>query len=337
VTGRPKKVALICWYQLPTSIGVTAGCFGKTVKIEIAGRSGTAVLPQLDWSGEKPRVVAPTMPAEILRHVDHYDHVPDEPDDMFYHWGSVRSWRPLRRIVGPAYVDVVILRFGAVAAEITYSEHRRGRGSPMGPVVDALFSNIDAWFDRFRTWLEVSVDQDLDPDHPISPTKIRGEGLHILTDDGGLLSLPASSMSITALFGGVTQSVTLPLLRRAAKQSSEGRSPSAVHLLLRDGRAAFRRHQFRRAVIEAGSAVELTLADFNRTVTKVTTRKPTLGWYTQQPAIAARAHLPANLRAGLVDVRNAAIHNNVTPTRDKARRALELATRVVRSVDPLPL
>jgi hypothetical protein len=115
------------------------------------------------------------MRAEILRHVDHDIDAPDEPDDMFYYWGSVRSWRPLRRIVGAAYVDVMILRFGAVAAEITYSEHRRGRGSPMGPVVDALFNNIDAWFDRFRTWLEVSVDQDLDPDHPIGSTKIRGE------------------------------------------------------------------------------------------------------------------------------------------------------------------
>jgi hypothetical protein len=104
-------------------------------------------------------------------------------------------------------------------------------------------------------------------------------------------------MSIMARFA-VGQKATLPVLRRTARQASQDRLPSDAPLLLRDGQTTFRRDQCRRTIIEAGSARELTLADFNGNVTKVKTpRAPHSGWYTSQPTIATGAGCPATLRA----------------------------------------
>ena len=70
----------------------------------------------------------------------------------------------------------------------------------------------------------------------------------------------------------------------------------------------------RRAVIDAGTAVELMLADFNRRVTKVATPpRPTLGWYVGQSAIAKAVGFPATTQQDLVDLRNDAVHHNKTP------------------------
>jgi hypothetical protein len=114
--------------------------------------------------------------------------------------------------------------------------------------------------------------------------------------------------------------------------------PEDAHLLLREGWAALRRSRLQGAVIDAGAAVELTLADFNRTVTKVNPPKaPTLGWYISQPALVAGASLPSNIKADLVDVRNAAIHRNSTPSHAKARVALEMAKGLVKRLKPLPI
>lgn len=91
-------------------------------------------------------------------------------------------------------------------------------------------------------------------------------------------------------------------------------------------------------MIDAGGAVELTLATFNQTTTQVNTGgRATLGWYVDQPTIAARANLPANLKQDLVVLRNNAIHQNHIPSRSETLEALRLAKEVVDGLDPLPV
>jgi hypothetical protein len=91
-------------------------------------------------------------------------------------------------------------------------------------------------------------------------------------------------------------------------------------------------------VIDAGSAVEIVLADFNRAVTRVTTpSKPTLGWYVDQPKIAAQASLPAYTKRDLVEKRNDAIHNNVAPSWSETAQALKLARQIINNLEPLPI
>ncbi len=98
-----------------------------------------------------------------------------------------------------------------------------------------------------------------------------------------------------------------------------------------------RRRQFRRAVIDAGSSVEVELAHFNTQRVHVQTpAKPTLGWYVKQPTIAASAGLPSDTDTVLVDVRNDAIHNNITPTWEQTRDAIARADVILAQINPLP-
>jgi hypothetical protein len=329
-------INLIGWYKLPASIGVTAGCLGKTVKIDIAGRPGTLLTPQLDWSGTDPRVISPAIPAETLRHIEHSNSSLD-PIERHDYWGRVTGWNPNNRAVTRVHVSAVALSFKASENEVTYSDYLHGRGHPQSPFVSNMFSNIDGWFDALRTWLEVKLDQDLDSEHPLTGLSVAGQGLHLMSDDHGQLSLPATANSITV---NITtfENVALPLLRRAAKQVSLGALPDDAHLLLRDSRAALRRKQYRRAAIDAGSALELTLADFNRATTRVTwSRNPTLGTYVGSRAIVARAHLPTTLQHDVVDVRNAAIHQNQVPSYVEAKLAHDQAALIVARLKSLPI
>ncbi|MHB8457553.1 MAG: hypothetical protein ACYDBS_07690, partial [Acidimicrobiales bacterium] len=68
----------------------------------------------------------------------------------------------------------------------------------------------------------------------------------------------------------------------ALDRVAEGTIPSDAHLRLRDAARAFRRRLHRRAVIDAGTGVEIALAQFNRTTTRLPLpkdRSATLGWY----------------------------------------------------------
>lgn len=231
-----------------------------------------------------------------------------------------------------------MFEFKVRPTDITYSDYLYGRGHPQGPLVGQLFSEVDLWFDRVRTWVEAMADQDADITSPLAYLATPGGGLTIITSESETISLPATANLITVTLPD-DEAITLPKFRKAVGQANAGRVPSDAHVLLRDGRAALRRGQFRRAVIDAGSATEVTLADFNRRATRVNTgsRPPTLGWYVRQPAIASGASLPANTKLDLVDIRNKAIHENRMPTRAETATAISIAAQVVNRLDPLPI
>jgi hypothetical protein len=89
-----------------------------------------------------------------------------------------------------------------------------------------------------------------------------------MTGEDGIPSLPAQSNRGT-LIAYRFEPLNLGQLRKVLTESNAGRRPDDAHLLLRDGRAALRRGGPRRAVIDAGSAVEITLATHNRTNVRV--------------------------------------------------------------------
>lgn len=330
----PRSIQLIGVYKLPASLTVSEGCLGKRIKIAVGGLSGKARLPKLDWSGEDPCLVMPDLPPAIKDRAERYITAMDEG---WRYWGGVGSWNQQRRSISGAYIEAVGVEFKVPLHSITYSGYTHGRGQPQGPVIDGLFSEIDSWFDRVRTWVEAAIDQDADPHYPINSAMSPGRGLMLMTEEDGAASLPASSSTIYVTMTRCDV-ITLPILYRVIRQANEGAAPSDPHLLLRDSRAALRRDHLRRAVIDAGSAVELALADFNSRVIHVSPargRLPTLGWYVKQAAIAAGAGVPTNTQVDLVNVRNDAIHQNRVPSRDETILALGLSKGIVDRVDPL--
>lgn len=73
-----------------------------------------------------------------------------------------------------------------------------------------------------------------------------------------------------------------------------------------------------------------------RNVTKLKPKgaPPILGWYVSQ--LKTIATLPPHLTTDLVAVRNAAIHQNHTPSNEYSWTALDLAKHVLELHDPLP-
>jgi hypothetical protein len=333
---RAAAVTIIGSYRLPAQIGVSAGCLGKSLRIELGGHTGRVRLPRVTWGNDLPSILAPVVdPAAQSRLEWVADNSDDGTRDPSW-WGTVPGWNINTRKIQGAFLSAIVCEFRIPSDAVTYGEYLHGRGQPQGSVIDTLFDHVDSWFDCLRTWVEAVGDQDADPSYPIRSVLTPGDGLQVFTKDGDTVSIPRYA-NRSQVFVRDVKLLTLPLLRKLAAHANSQTFPSDAHLLLRDGRAQWRRGHMRRAVIDAGSAVEVVLAAYNQRVTKVNTRKATLGWYVNQPAIAASASLPPATQTVIVDVRNAAIHENRPPTGSEANQALILAQEILERLEPLPI
>lgn len=324
-------------YELPAALDIAASCFAKRFPAKIGNTTVTITFPRLEWQDEKPRVVGPRVDPTIEQYLQRnvVDH--KEGWEQYHFWGRVGSYHPEKRTIVHAYLRAILLEFQCDPANITYSNYLYGRGHPQGPVIDGLFQEIESWFEQLRTWVEAAIDQEANPIHSVLEPTLQAEGLQVFTIEGTTLSLPATPFNIKVTLARF-EPLSLTLLRKIIRLVNTGVTPSDAHMLLRDSRAELRRGHYRRAVIDAGSATELTLADFNNRVTHINLgSRVTLGQYTNQPKIATQAQLPVNIYADLVDIRNQAIHQNRIPTRGEAVLAVTLAKQVVDRLDPLPL
>lgn len=330
----PTRLAVWGVYQLPAPIGVTQGCLGKTVSIEINGHRGKATLPVLVWSDDsepKPSITLPKMEDDWARVITPRLKA-TKPSPLWDVAGKVTGWIPAQRRTTELRISALFVRFRLPAGDVALPEEAHGRTSYRGKIPDYVRGGFDPWFYRLRMWLEAAVDQDTDPDNPIVPSS-RGQ-LSLYFDDHGTIADLASWGPMTATRHDF-ELLNLRRLRRAVAEANAETLPNDAHLLMRDARAAFRRQRTRIAVIDAGTAVELTLAAFNDKGPQLPSllRQPTLGRYVKE--LSSRAHLPPDTKTGLVDVRNDAAHRNHQPARPEALRALAIAKEIVDKLDPL--
>lgn len=332
-------VTLAGAFQFPVPIGVTPECLGVSLDIVIGGQSGRITLPACAWRGDTPGVVRPAMPEALSKSIERWVET-DEAAMPLTPWGFVASWNPEKREIRGAGISAAFVEFGVQAADITYLDYLHGHGEPRGDLIENLFRDVDDWFDRLRTWIEVAVDQDVDPNHPISAGSQIGAGLILVADDDGTVSLPVRAHEIHVTMS-TEELVELTQLCKAVELANARCRPGDAHVLLRDARAAARRGSYRRAVIDAGGAVEMTLAAHNRTTINIKPRPgamQTLGWYVREPKIIKASGLAKQgLLDDLVTPRNDAIHQNRVPSHADTRTALATAQRVLTALDPLPV
>jgi len=336
-----QHIDVVAVYRMPASLALSEGCFSKNFTVNIGGLTGKATTPSLVWKekDDEPHIVAPLIDEQLKKYVEHYVTNSKDKIEKWNYWGSVNSWNPKTHVALNAHVRALLIHFKIDPSKITYSNYLYGRGHPTGKTIDTLFAEVDEWFERIRVWVEAASDQDINPRAPLRSLEMRGSGLHVFTMEKETVSLPANSSSIV-LVKRDAEKVKLPIFRKIINLANAGTLPSDAHMLLCESRAAKRRGQYRRAVIDAGSATEITLADFNNRVTRVGVQPgklPTLGWYVNQRAIKIGAALPTNTKADLVDIRNSAIHQNQVPTTEETNKALALAEQIVNYIDPLPL
>jgi hypothetical protein len=325
-------------------MSVAESCLGRSFPVRIGRQRGSLTLPALAWGQgrwgkDAPSLIAPTAdlgPAVDSRIERIAARVEEQNPGVFDYWGMIGGHWPKRRRITGAFVEAALLSFVVPASGLTYSEYLHGLGAPHGPHVSALFNEIDHWFDVLRTWTELFADQDLDSDHPLRNGGRAGAGLRLLTFDGTEVSLDTENNEISVVAREV-KPLSLRPLEQAIRRANADEMPSDAWLLVRDAYGSHRRLRYRRAVIEAGTAVELTLADFNNRVTKIKENgpfPPTLGWYASK--LKTSAKLPPRLSTDLVHLRNSAIHENRTPTLAQSWTALSLARQVLELHDPLP-
>ena len=324
-------------YSLPASLDVTSDCFSKAFQVTIGGLDAKMTLPRIEWNSDTPRIVAPLMPPEVKSYIDLYVIDWLQGWEKYEYWGSVKGYQPDNHKVLRAYVGAILLEFKRNSANIVYSDSLYGRGHPEGEEISGLFDTIDGWFEQLRIWIETATDQDIDPIDSVLAPKLHGAGLHVFTIEGNVVSPPATAYQVSVKVS-TFKPVSLTLLRKIVKLVNAGIMPTDIQSLLRDSKSELLRGRYRRAVIDAGSATEIILADFNSRDTHINLGpRPTLGQYVTQPKIATEAKLPPNIKADLVDIRNSAIHQNRLPSQAEAKLAFEIAKQVVDRLDPLPL
>lgn len=115
-----------------------------------------------------------------------------------------------------------------------------------------LAEYINRWFDNVRTWVEVVTGQDLDPNHIVYDAETVGRGLTFLDPDSeGALGLRITTPRVRPL--RAEEWARILVLVRA------GEAPPLEEILSRDARAAQRRDENRRAIVDVATAIEIVL------------------------------------------------------------------------------
>ena len=140
--------------------------------------------------------------------------------------------------------------------------------------------------------------------------------------------------------------VTVEHLRKCMRLASKGDRPPTEWLLIRDARSLAAEGEYRRAVLDAGSAAELALTALLEThlypagdeIRKALfDRYRTLGGLKDLAEQLVRAKLPDQLQDNLITPRNHAVHRPHEPvTRGTATLAIAKAAEVVASAYPIP-
>lgn len=187
---------------------------------------------------------------------------------------------------------------------------------------------IKFWFNQVRSWVEIVTGQDLDPGHRVYDAETVGAGLSFIDPpregDLGLILTTRHIKPVT--------SVEWQWILAAVR---DGKEPPLEHLLIRDANAAFARGFYRRSVIDAAAALEITLVRFlNERSEHLPERQrkrlngqPTLGVYI---SVAENSELKFDVAFEelkvLVARRNDAIHRAQAPDYMETHKLLQIVT-----------
>jgi hypothetical protein len=325
----PQNPELVAVYRLPSPVGLTSGCAGKTLPVELGQIRGRMLLPHLNWDGERPRLTTPSITEWATKTVE----VEAQTKGG---WGGPQLWDPVRNTVQHIYLRAVAIELQAPVGSFSFHHEPGGLGVPDGQAIDELFHSIAGWWARFGEWVELCTNQDMDADSPLHSSTSPGDGLALIGTDGEEISTPRFSNKLV-LFTREVNPLTVANIRLIAKLVNQRAEPSDSHELVRLGWSQLRRGHPRRAVIDAGAALELALAAFNQRGPKAKVgSRPTLGGYVNDKKISGAAQLPANTDRDVVKLRNTAIHKNVQPSPEQAELALRTVRSVLDRLDPLP-
>lgn len=205
-----------------------------------------------------------------------------------------------------------------------------------------LNDHIEDWSENIGTWFEIVSESYL----PHSRDKgsvpiVLGDSRMWFFDDTKAILLPHTVKVRPPIIDHPV--ADLKCWRQILAAIAKGSTPPVEHVLLRDARQGIFEEQTRRAVLDAASAAEISLATL---LDKEIKSVPLPVQQVVRGATNSLGSLIKNLRNNfkislspdvdnvLAHLRNRSIHGGFKPSLDEARCALEIATEIVEMANP---
>jgi hypothetical protein len=255
-------------------------------------------------------------------------------------WGSVVSWR---KTGGGQPADIIAdlyhVLFRAQVPQGTNGTHEQQTQA----IADEIARNVWIWLALIGDWFEITTGVYLERTSRQGVEALTvGAELHLWSFDGQKgYELPGTHIIRGAQFGRVTTSAAS--WRRIIAKANNNLSPPVEHLFLRDARGSLRHGDTRRAVLDAATAAEISLAlllDQHITTasgpiqTVVRAANRDMGRLTTTLRKNFGVTLPSGIQTGLTDRRNEAIHSGLKPSWEAAKSALDIAVDIVDLATP---
>lgn len=214
---------------------------------------------------------------------------------------------------------------------------RYGENEAPDSVAAAVLDDVDGWWDRVAAWHQVIGNDDLDP-------VVLGLGA---PETLVIWEEAAGTSSYTRAGIWEREHLTLPLLHPVARpwqvsliRAGNGEDPPLAWRLTRDAMAALTRGQFRRCIIDAGTALEIAITlRLRQVLSNAGDSKAEIANDLQGLPLGVlvkryeREIGPLHVGA-VVKNRNDVVHRGYLPSRDQAECSLAHALRLLESVSP---
>lgn len=322
-------INLICRFTIPygAHLIVDQTCLGKLLCVEFQGIDWQVAFPSLGGPTGDLCLLDPDVPTifspALKRLVPKEDHWP---------WGDVLTQRTKARTCS-AEVSALLMYAEVPSEQLSYSDYLYGWGSPGGEFIQSLYSQVEVWFQRLIEWLGVYTGQYLSDAQPLRSRWGIGADLKIVAVKDSSVSLPTERTTTGVRFPSDDCSIPFSTLEQAFLLVAEGRRPHDAYLMYYAAHCHLLRGNHRLAVIEAGSSVEMILAEaFQKGDYGYSEPRMTLGWYVGRMG----RDLPEATFPALVSVRNTAMHEHAAPNFEEAWHALMIAKAIIGLYEPLP-
>jgi hypothetical protein len=321
-------------YDASTTSSYDARVFSRTASYDL-----TIGLPQLDPGSTPP---GPLIPPEWA--IGPSDETERAKEREAIYWGYTR-WDDAS--------DAYVFRCRYYTT-LTASDHEEfDDHDEYNIAVDDFGLEFEAWWKHFTSWVDILASQDLAGPPRWKRREMTGPDNVSWTSDAHGQRADIISISPTGVVSNTFRILELHDLEACAIAAGNG-PPPAEWLLIRDARSQVNAgfdevgagENLRRAVIDAGAAAELAMTalidkyldDANALdpVRKALARSSTnLGGKHQLLRLLRPGLLSDRVQTDLIDKRNGASHRGEQYTWEEAQAALDTATAIVESANPL--
>lgn len=309
-----------------TGLYVTVECLGRSYYSKSESHDLSITLPHYDF--DVP-LAPPVWECSALTPDD------KEEQELSLKWGVIKDWDTTtdgRQVPTTARVDR--WRFETII--------QVPQGESFSQAAWSVMPEVDDWWALFRSWLEILTSRNI----ATRPTAgdIRSEPIWIWECSAAKTRRNPGVARSWPLYDHVWPPIDDPTLEACMKLAALREPPPDMWLFIRDARALIDSGDYRRAVIDAGTAAELAMTeilDQDLAATGSVLREALLA---RSRTLEGRAKLmkdlgagcvPTTFKADLQNPRNKAAHGGVRQTLNGARKALAIAIDLVEQAEPL--